>query len=266
MMKEDDEKKEEEKKVDKNEITNVSCPKGEVEDGVVFYVVNFENAGGDSWSCLKRYSKFEELHSGLLSESCGRRIPTGLDLPPKRLKLWVSHVSPQFIEDRRCLLENYLKRLLKIPEIANSQPMLDFMKEDKQTEKKEDKKEVELPQDVEITGVTIPATRTMSDHILYQIDVVNARKRKTFSKWTVLKRFTQFYEMDVAVRATLEDQPEVLENLPPPPQRKAKLIVDHMDDTFVEQRRVLLENYLKQMLENEAVIRNRDFLTFLGVN
>jgi hypothetical protein len=24
----------------------------------------------------------------------------------------------------------------------------------------------------------------MSDHVLYQIDVVNCRKRKTFSKWT----------------------------------------------------------------------------------
>lgn len=24
----------------------------------------------------------------------------------------------------------------------------------------------------------------MSDHVLYQVDVVNSKKRKTFSKWT----------------------------------------------------------------------------------
>lgn len=266
-MQEDEENKEkEEQTVDKSEIKNVSVPEGDVVDGVVFYAVNFENAGGDSWTCSKRYSKFVDLHNAILNDSCGRRIPTGLDLPPKQLKLWVSHVSPQFIEDRRCLLENYMKRLMKIPEIAKSSPMMEFMKEDKQSDKKANKEEVELPSDVEITGVSIPATRTMSDHILYQIDVVNSRKRKTFSKWTVLKRFGQFYDMDAAVRGTLEDQPEVLETLPPPPQRKAKLIVDHMDETFVEQRRVLLENYLKQMLGCDAVIRNSEFLTFLGVS
>jgi len=260
-----DDGKDDEKKVDKDAIKEVSVPSGEVKDGVVYYNVNFENEGGESWTCSKRYSKFVDLHNAILNDSCGRRIPTGLDLPPKQIKLWVSHVSPQFIEERRCLLENYLKRLMKISEIATSQPMKDFMTSE-QSEKKEDKEEVELPSDVEITGVSIPATRTMSDHILYQIDVVNSRKRKTFSKWTVLKRFGQFYDMDAAVRGNLEDQPDVLESLPPPPQRKAKLIVDHMDETFVEQRRVLLENYLKQMLTCEAVIRNSEFLTFLGVS
>jgi len=272
--KEDEDKKEDEKKtddkneksVDKNEIKEISVPNGEVTEGVAFYVLNVKTHGGEEWSCMKRYSMFEELSTNLQNDSCGRRIPTGLELPPKKIKLFVSHVSPQFIEDRRCLLENYLKRLMKISEIANSQPIKDFMTEDKQTEKKDDKEKVELPPDVEITGITIPTTRTMSDHILYQIDVVNARKRKTFSKWTVLKRFGQFYEMDTAVRVSLEDKPAILETLPPAPQRKAKLIVDHMDDTFVEQRRVLLENYLKLMLSCDAVIRNREFLNFLGVS
>lgn len=53
-----------------------------------------------------------------------------------------------------------------------------------------------LPEDVEVTDLSVPATRTMTNHVLYQIDVLNMKKRSTFSKWTVLKRFNQFYEMD----------------------------------------------------------------------
>lgn len=60
----------------------------------------------------------------------------------------------------------------------------------------------------------------MSDHVLYQIDVTNARLRKTFSKWTVLKRFKQFVEMDDAVRQSFANQPEILETMPAAPSKK----------------------------------------------
>jgi len=96
--------------------------------------------------------------------------------------------------------------------------------------------------------------------------VTNNRKRKTYAKWTVLKRFTQFFDMDTAVRAAFADKLEILEKLPPPPERKTKLFNDHMDDVFIEQRRVLLDNYLNKMLQCEDVVRNKDFLSFLGVN
>jgi len=39
-----------------------------------------------------------------------------------------------------------------------------------------------------------------------------------------------------------------------------------MDDTFVEHRRVLLQNYLSNMLGVIEVVRNKDFLVFLGVD
>jgi len=105
----------------------------------------------------------------------------------------------------------------------------------------------------------------MSDHVLYQIDCVNVRKRKSFSKWTVLKRYSQFYDMDTAVRAAYINKPDLLATLPAPPARHAKLLTDHMDNTFVEQRRVLLENYLQKMIKVEAVVRNKDFLLFIGI-
>jgi len=160
-------------------------------------------------------------------------------------------------------LEAYLKKLLKVDDIAKSTLLTKFFTSNKEKDKTEAKKKPEFPEDVEVTGVNIPSTRLMSDHILYQIDVTNARKQPPHDKWTVLKRFGQFYDMDCTVRAAFAERPEILEKMPEPPERKAKLFNDHMDDTFVEQRRVLLANYLSNMLSVIEVVRNQDFLKFL---
>ncbi len=127
-------------------------------------------------------------------------------------------------------------------------------------------KETQLPEDVEVTSVAIPQTRMMSDHVLYQVDVVNERKRRSFQKWTVLKRFAQFVEMDEALRAAFAHRPDVMSSLPSLPEKVYKVIQDHMDDHFVEKRRVLLENYLQKLLLVTPVLYNTDFLAFLGVS
>jgi len=244
----------------------VSIPTGKNVDGTVYYIINVTGSFS-SWSVQKRYSQFEEMHTAITTEH-NKTLPAGADLPPKRFKIFTSHLSPAFIEERRVLLESSLKKLLGVQEIAKSAAFIRFLTCDKcQTEEKRETKSLEelLPDDVEITSISIPATRTMSDHVLYQIDVTNARKRKTYSKWAVLKRFGQFYEMDTAMRADFVGQQAVLDSLPPPPQRKAKLFNDHMDENFVEQRRVLLEHYLTKLLHCPDVVRNKSFLTFLGV-
>jgi len=71
--------------------------------------------------------------------------------------------------------------------------------------------------------------------------------------------------MDFALRESFATKPAVLEGMPPAPTRRAKLLFDHMDDTFVEQRRVLLENYLNRLLHCPDVVRSEIFLSFLGV-
>jgi len=90
-------------------------------------------------------------------------------------------------------------------------------------------------------------------------------KKKEYAKWTVLKRFGQFYEMDALVRSDFEKN-QILNSLPATPERKIKLFNDHTDANFVEQRRVLLENYLQKMVEIEEVVRDKHFLAFLGIN
>lgn len=156
--------------------------------------------------------------------------------------------------------------MMKVPEVVKSDVWLDFLSSD------------ELPyfvdppvyradalDDAEITGVSIPQTRLMSDHVLFQVDVSNAKKRKTFSKWTVLKRFGQFHSLDVQLRTDFGEDPNILASLPASPQRQSKLLYDHMEPHFIEHRRVLLEHYLIKLLNIPAVSKNVNFLAFLGV-
>jgi hypothetical protein len=111
---------------EKMEIKGISVPTGKAdESGVVFYYVNIEGSF-NSWSVAKRYSQFEELHSALLLSDLSKKIPAGCDLPIKRWKMFTSHVTPAFIEQRRVLLEAYLKRLLKVEDIANSSILTKF--------------------------------------------------------------------------------------------------------------------------------------------
>jgi len=191
-------------------------------------------------------------------------FPQGAVFPPKKIKFFQSHTSPEFIEERRVLLENYLRKLVAVSNLAKHSLVTSFLTKGKQKLEVKEVDEV-MPEDVEITDVSIPSTRVMSDHVLYQIDLVNERKRKSFSKWTMLKRFTQIWEMDAKLRASLADDPDAIATLPPPPQRKAKLLHDHMDPAFIESRRILLENYLKKLIKCHAGVRSMIVLEFLGI-
>ena len=253
---------------------------------------------------IYRYSQFEELHNQLI-QITKEKLPL---LPAKHYKWFTDHTKPSFIEKRRALLDNYVKKLIKAKGVNSSQCVVNFFHNDKQAEevirkrtiqqearlKREEEEEEEheeeeeeqkqkqkekqkrehrlsdeydFPQDQEVTNIVIQSTRKMTDHVLYQICVSNSHKRSSFRAWTVLKRFTQFYEMDIKLRAGLQIQsPDTLPKLPPAPSRKLKFVHDHMDDDFIEERRVLLENYLSKLLRFPQVVQNEDFLEFLGVD
>ena len=191
----------------------------------------------------------------------------------KRFKWWSTHTSPGFIEERALILENYLQKLTQVPNIASSELFVGFLANDRANIDAPPKvtsrsllQQASLPDDVEVTDVSIPTVRMMSDHELYQIDVSNERKRKSFQKWTVLKRFAQFIEMDDGLREDFAHRPDVLAALPNPPERYSKLFYDHMDDHFVEHRRLVLDNYLVKLVLVTPVLYNTRFLAFLGVS
>lgn len=175
-------------------------------------------------------------------------------------------MSEHFIEERRCLLDSYLNKMLKVPDVVQSDVWLEFFSSDELSGFVEPPVEqADFLDDCEITSVTIPQTRLMSDHVLFMVDVMNAKKRRTFQKWTVLKRFNQFWELDAQLRADFADNEHVLAMMPASPQRQSKLLYDHMDLNFVESRRVLLENWMHKLLHIRAVVENPSFLGFLGV-
>lgn len=157
--------------------------------------------------------------------------------------------------------------MLKVSDVVHSSVFLDFLTTDYADGYYEPPViGGNIADDAEVTGVCIPQTRLMSDHVLYQVDVSNARKRKTFSKWTVLKRFGQFFDLDAALRAEYAEDYATLNSLPASPTRQSKLLYDHMDPHFIEHRRVLLENYLNKLLNMPVIAKNPTFLAFLGVS
>ena len=149
-----------------------------------------------------------------------------------------SHIAPSPLVRTRppvhSFQQNPQKKCVSISEVAKSSVLVDFFAVDKvDTVPVESAAQQEaLPEDVEVTAISMPSFRTMSDHILYQCDVINEHKRRTFQKWTILKRYGQFYDMDCAVREALQFKPAALAEMPPFPPRKAKLLLDHMDQVW----------------------------------
>jgi hypothetical protein len=60
--------------------------------------------------------------------------------------------------------------MLHIQDIANHILITQFLRSDKLSQYVEPPQAKDLPEDTEITSITIPSTRLMSDHVLYQID------------------------------------------------------------------------------------------------
>ena len=94
----------------------------------------------------------------------------------------------------------------------------------------------------------------------------NARARSSFSQWSVLKRFDQFHSLHATLCADFVHEPYFLSTLPQLPAKSVKLLQDHGDKHFVEQRRVLLEHYLQRMVRVTQVAKNQHFLHFCGVS
>lgn len=250
---------------DTDRITGITIPSCKLDDEKVgYYYINVMCGVEKGWHVVKRYSQFEEFHAMAVAEI---GFPAACELPAKRPRWLISHVDPEFMEERRCLFESYLKILLKDKHNKDNQRLFDFLSTDKKGALIETTEtSLEAPSDVEVTSVGVPSTRAMTDHVLYQIDVVNCHKRKTFSKWTVLKRFTQVHQMDAEMRETLAtESPSVVSQLPPCPPRQVKIFFDHMDDAFIEQRRALLQNYFNRLIRIPTVVRHPMLLNFLGV-
>jgi len=227
-----------------------------VENKVVFYCINVK-MNNEGWVATKRYSEFRTLKKDLKKRH-NANLPY---LPGKRMSWKVDHFEDAFIEKRRALLDNYCKKLLENRQLRESAEVISFFSGSKDTGRDFEYEVIPcFPKTQEVTDISVPKWRKMTDHILYTLDVTN---KHTQSNWIMLKRYTQFHRMDRKVRKDLPDQ--IKEKLPRRPGRKAKMWKDHMKPDFIEKRRVMLESYLRHILTISEYAHNHNFLDFIGV-
>jgi len=239
-------------------------------EGTVFYFIKFKYEGANFKSLIvsKRFSQFTELHEVLSLEYPGDLIPP---LPSKKLKLWVNHSDRAFIEQRRVLLETFMKKLFENQNLMNARPMKLFMEHDVVDDEayglEEDTKVVDYVSD-EVSEVYIGAVKQMSDHTLFQIYCANGEKGKRgeLNEWVSLKRYADFGDLDEELREEFKNNPSLLAILPPLPAKATKMLTDHNDPAFVEERKLLLDNYLKRMIRIREVINHKLMLRFLNAD
>lgn len=251
------------------EIVSISIPQSCVIGDVVYYDVTTSTPIRATTS-RKRFNQFVELHKSIVLQVPETSLPAGAMLPPKRPKALISHTDPGFIEDRRVLLQHYLRKLLSVDTIASSSIFLSFFATDQQSTvtpvQPDPINQWNPPADAEVTFISVPSSRPNDDHILYQIECVNERRRKSFSQWTVFKRFNQAYEMDTAIRESHQNQPYLVSQFPRLPSKAMKGLINHHSPHFIEHRRVLLDAYLKKALQIPEMARHKEFIQFCGVN
>merc|ERR1740136_118540 len=97
-----------------------------------------------------------------------------------------------------------------------------------------------------ICRLAIPSYYQSEDYIVYEVEVSNKKVR-----WNVWHRFDSFYmlhHMMLEIAASLSQSQQRFITLPPFPEKRVKYVVDHFDPEFIENRRMLLENYLRKLL------------------
>jgi len=283
------------------------------------------------------HQMMEELAAELSTPENRIALPP---FPEKRLKLFTDHFNEHFIENRRMLLDNYLKRLLVNQYLRHSEIFISFLtppeneeldtqtieqhqlqnkKQQKQQNKNEEQKEISctdsnkandddidskmaetdtpngnqnknkqdeqalidkfmttqsvefvgLDENDEITAIAIPQAQVLKhDHTIYQIHVENANIcDEDYGKWTVMKRFQDFTVFDKEMRDVItNDYPNDMGKLPPLPPKYLKILVDHLDQTFIEKRRLLLQCYTQRLLKYPLLRRHQFTLKFFQVS
>jgi len=265
-------------------IVRVCIPSYYQAEDYIVYEVEVSNKK-IRWNVWHRFDSFYMLHHMLLeiAASLSQNMARYISLPPfpeKRVKYITDHFEQEFIENRRMLLENYIKKVLVLPDFKHSNILTSFLTPDideivlppAQTggrQKPIDLNDVlDVDEDDEITTVSIPQAQILkNDHAIFTINCSNANKRRSFGEWTVLKRFAEFHAFDIQLRTDLlENQPHALQLLPNLPTRQPKLLIDHLDESFIERRRLLTEAYLKRLIRHSIFRKHPITLKFLGVD
>jgi len=125
-----------------------------------------------------------------------------------------------------------------------------------------------LDKDDEITACRIPSAQILKhDHAIFQIHVENENiDDEDHCRWTVMKRFCDFSDFENELRLSImNDYPHEVSLLPPLPPKYFKMVTDHLDETFIEKRRLLLQGFLQSICKHRLLRRHQVTLKFLQV-
>jgi hypothetical protein len=234
----------------------------------VYFVLLIKSSEDDKnpRAVSKRYSQFLELYEDLVKLS-----PDLPSLPGKKIKLFTNHLDAGFIEQRRVLLETFMKKVSEIESCRTSNSLRLFLDTDqielRESEKLDDVGILKEYHSLDVAEVWIPSVKVMADHTLFQIHCANSEKEQggnpDLNEWVSLKRYQDFFDIDQKLR---QAYPTLAVHFPPLPEKVLKILIDHNDSKFVEERRVVLENYLKKMIRIEQVVNDKHFLRFLNAD
>lgn len=251
---------------------------------VYYYISVREGRAGSSetdvvWTIRKRFSQFVELYNALQSKGY-RRVPK---IPSKESRIVTDHTSQDFIKRRCVFLDKFLQKLSQNHTLVSSLEFQLFTQQNK----------VDLipkhlitrsgsltsfPDDIrrtlsdmsesfsEIASISIPSTKQMSDHTLFQIFCTKETEGMEHpNEWVSLKRYRDFHEMDRKVKIQLSVEcPRAAKLIPKLPHRSMKILLNHFHPDFIEERRLMLEHYLQEMVAIPQVMSNDVFLRFIN--
>jgi len=252
-----------------------------LKEGPVVYEIHVKNEKCE-WNVWHRFQTFQILHQMLkdfiVKESLKCELPI---IPFRHIKFLVNHKSNDFCEERRVLLDNYLKILLSTKDLRDLSFVIGFLSHSDEalsTEKVSQKEINEYErakvesimvtdENDDITSVSIPIFRVVgSEYVLYSLSVHNMNKEPEYSQWNVLHRYSEFKEFDTALRLfIMEEAAHLITKMPQLPMRQPKMIRNHFQEHFVEKRRLLLESYIQRLIKVREFRRYPLTIKFLGV-
>ncbi len=111
-------------------------------------------------------------------------------------------------------------------------------------------------------GVHVGGATSKGEHTMVAVYRVVARAKGAPVEG--FKRFSDFVELDRKVRSAFVGS-HLLSSLPSLPPKSIKLLNDHTDATFVEQRRQGLQHYMTKLVALPRIPLNPDVLEFLAL-
>ena len=134
-----------------------------------------------------------------------------------------------------------------------------------------------IPEAMEVTDegadkykVTIPRACIGRDEengsvVWFQVDTVCTAGDGTQRQTSVHRRFRDFGELSDDLRSSFKGN-HLLGNVPDLPRKELKIIANHMDPVFIEERRVRLELFMARIVQVGRFCTAPCLLSFVGMS